>query len=352
MGEFLWLDTADGRWGRLLDRAAARDAYHLPGYHALAEERGEGEARLAAYLEDDGEGFAALPLLLRPVPDAADGLRDATSVYGYAGPFASASPLPPGTARRFREALGRELEARGVVAVFARLHPLMEQAPLLEGLGEVRASGTTVSIDLALPPELQTARYSSNHRRNLDRLRKSGYASHVDHGFEHLDAFVEIYHENMSRVGASGYYFFDRAYFAGLRARLGGRLSLIVCRHSGGGGGEVAGGALFFEEGGIVQYHLGAVATAHLPMAPLKQLLDEARRAFAARGASVLHLGGGRGGAEDSLFRFKAGFSDRRHAFATWRWVVRPEAYERLCAAQRAAGGPEPPAGFFPAYRA
>jgi hypothetical protein len=66
----------------------------------------------------------------------------------------------------------------------------------------------------------------------------------------------------------------------------------------------------------------------------------------------VLHLGGGRGGAEDSLFRFKAGFSDRRHAFATWRWVVRPEAYERLCAARRAAGGPEPPAGFFPAYRA
>jgi sugar O-acyltransferase (sialic acid O-acetyltransferase NeuD family) len=44
-----------------------------------------------------------------------------------------------------------------------------------------------------------------------------------------------------------------------------------------------------------------------------------------------MHLGGGVGSREDSLFHFKMGFSDRRHMFPTWRWVVEPDAYRELC---------------------
>ena len=64
-------------------------------------------------------------------------------------------------------------------------------------------------------------------------------------------------------------------------------------------------------------------------------------------GARWMHLGGGVGGAEDSLFRFKAGFSPRRHRFETWRWIVDPHAYERRC--RHANVGADE--SFFPAYR-
>lgn len=69
----------------------------------------------------------------------------------------------------------------------------------------------------------------------------------------------------------------------------------------------------------------------------------------------MFHLGGGVGACEDSLSHYKAGFSDRRHNFATCQWIVVPEMYRELCeqrAQINALQGLEPAsADYFPAYR-
>jgi lipid II:glycine glycyltransferase (peptidoglycan interpeptide bridge formation enzyme) len=148
----------------------------------------------------------------------------------------------------------------------------------------------------------------------------------------------------MHRVGANPYYLFPPAYFRGLREGLGERLLLVVCLK----GDEVASAGLFTLTDGIGQYHLGATADAFAGLAASKQVFDTARVLLAERGARALHLGGGRGAADDSLFRFKAGFSSRRHPFATWRWIVDPGAYARLVAEHSC----DPASDFFPAYRA
>ena len=70
-----------------------------------------------------------------------------------------------------------------------------------------------------------------------------------------------------------------------------------------------------------------------------------ARQHYTAAGAEIFHLGGGRGSGEDSLFRFKAGFSAARHRFALWCWVIDEPAYAGLT-------GGQPPTAYFPAYRA
>lgn len=339
-GETLWLTAADPAWPGLLEAAGGHDVYHLPAWHALAEAMGEGEARLFVYRE--GDRFVALPLLIRTI--AGTGLRDATSVYGYAGPILSASPPGAGLVEHFRRALEGFAREQRLVSAFSRLHPLLDQAGLLAGLGEVRPHGSTVSLDLTLPPDRQTADYSRNHRRGLERLRAGGFVSELDRELRYLDTFVAIYHENMRRVGADPFYLFPPAYFRGLRDGLGERLLLVVCRK----GEEVASAGLFTLTDGIGQYHLGATADAFAGLAASKQVFDTARVLLAERGARVLHLGGGRGAAEDSLFRFKAGFSGRRHPFATWRWIVDPQAYARLAAERRL----DPASDFFPAYRA
>ena len=339
-GETLWLTAADPAWPALLEAAGGHDVYHLPAWHSLAEAMGEGEARLFAYRE--GDRFVAMPLLTRAIGGA--GLRDATSVYGYAGPVLSAWPPGAGMVGRFRRALEEFARKQRLVSVFSRLHPLLDQAGLLAGLGEVRPHGSTVSLDLTLPPDRQTADYSRNHRRGLERLRTGGFVTQLDREFRHLDTFVAIYHENMHRVGANPYYLFPPAYFRGLREGLGERLLLVVCLK----GDEVASAGLFTLTDGIGQYHLGATADAFAGLAASKQVFDTARVLLAERGARALHLGGGRGAAEDSLFRFKAGFSSRRHPFATWRWIVDPKAYARLVAEHSC----DPASDFFPAYRA
>jgi lipid II:glycine glycyltransferase (peptidoglycan interpeptide bridge formation enzyme) len=117
----------------------------------------------------------------------------------------------------------------------------------------------------------------------------------------------------------------------------------------------LAAAALVSEYRGIVQYIYGGVEEELYSLSPLKSLLDHVRRWSRSRGDSVLHLGGGRGAREDSLFYFKAGFSGRRHPFYTGRWILNQELYRRLSEERRTQGRElkkNLDGNFFPAYRA
>jgi len=314
----------------VLKQSYQYDFYHLPQYHALAEEQGQGKANLFVY--NEGAFLVALPLLLRPIGEVpchhtriGEGWYDATCVYGYAGPIASHSAVPTPILRHFQAALRETLLDRKVVAVFTRLHPLMSQGGLLASLGECIPLGPTVSIDLTLPIEEQRSRYRENHKRDIDKLGHLGVVCYHDEDKVYLDEFVDIYYETMRRVDASQAYFFERAYFERLTSDP--QFHLFVCLLS----DAVICGGLFALCDGIVQYHLGGTRSDFLRLAPLKLAFEAVRLWAHERQARVFHLGGGVGAQEDSLFRFKAGFSDRRHEFAIWRWVLLPDIYEPLC---------------------
>jgi hypothetical protein len=93
----------------------------------------------------------------------------------------------------------------------------------------------------------------------------------------------------------------------------------------------------------------------HAALSPTRVVDDTARRWAAAAGARVFHLGGGVGGREDSLFQYKAGFSDRRHQFATWQWIVDASVYRQLCERRthtaETAATDDGDEAYFPAYR-
>ena len=348
---FAILGTADEEeWSDVLDCCVQHDFYHLPRYHRLAEARGEGTAQCFVYR--DGEHLIALPLLVRPVSaDEPDGWKDATSVYGYCGPVASSAALPAEVVAKFHEGLARMLAGQRIVSVFSRLHPLLEQRDLLAGLGESRPAGQTVSIDLTLAPETQRAQYSGTYRTRINKLLRNGVTCTLDREQRHLTEFAEMYHETMRRVHAHGSYFFGADYFTELSRELDGRLQLFVAELD----NELIAGGLFTLCDGIVQYHLGATRDAFLRLSPMGLVIDTARAWGTAEGARVCHLGGGVGSKEDSLFKFKAGFSDRRHRFETWRWVTAPEVYSRLNEQRtrlNELGGLVPVSpDYFPAYR-
>jgi hypothetical protein len=350
-GLMLILGTILGaEWMDVLRRARQHDFHHLPQYHRVAEQCGEGAAQLFVYLEADFT--IALPLLLRPVdPSEPDGWQDGTSVYGYGGPVASHSEFPGGVVQRFQETLAEELRSRRVVAVFSRLHPLIAQSGILEGLGECPISGETISIDLIASEAEHRAQYNKSCRTSLRRLRAEGFTAFHDHEKRYLPAFVEVYAETMRRARAQSSYFFDANYFDLLTRELSDVSHLFVALKN----GEVAAATLCTLCDGIVQDHLGGTRDEFLKFSPDRLVVD-AERAWAKEiGARVFHLGGGVGAQEDSVFRYKSGFSDRRHIFRTWRWVLRPDVYSSVCAAtaQRnaSAGMREISDDYFPLYR-
>ena len=340
----------DAAWQGVLAQSVQHDFHHLAGYHRLAEQRGEGTALLFAYRE---RGYlVALPLLLRPLDEGDPaGLQDATSVYGYAGPLASHVRVPRRIVEAFQSALREELLRRRVIAVFSRLHPLIPQLHLLAGLGETRPCGLTVSVDLTLSPEEQWAGYSKGCRRLIRKAAEAGVVCVHDHELAYLHEWVDIYRETMRRVGASSAYHLDEEYFELLSAELGPVLHLFVALAD----GRAAAAGLFTICDGIVQAHLGGSRAEYAALSPVRLLDDTARRWAFEAGARVFHLGGGVGGRADSLFQYKAGFSSRRHYFATWRWIVDAPVYRELSDRRTHTAGPaaadDGDEAYFPAYR-
>jgi dTDP-4-amino-4,6-dideoxygalactose transaminase len=337
-------------WLEVLSHAVQYDFYHLPHYHRVEELRLKARGRLFVYRE--GDYLIALPLLLSPVGEILPGWNDASSVYGYGGPVASHDTVPEPIVRNFHVALREALLERRAIAVFSRLHPLISQGDLVSGLGECLTSGQTVWLDLTLPPEQQRAQYRKTYRRVINRHRRNSLVTCL-HDLEkrYLSDFTRIYEETMRRVNAAPAYFFVEDYFKELARELQSELHLFIVLID----SKPAAAALFTVCDGIVQYHLGGTRREFLKWAPMTLLVDVVRLWANEIGARALHLGGGVGAKNDSLFHYKAGFSDCRLDFATWRWVLVPEVYRELC--QRWSGenemkGVEPAsADYFPAYR-
>ena len=350
-----WLDPQDSRWADAL-AGLAHDVYHLPGYVELAA-ADEGGKAIAFWAEHDGHTMLA-PLVERMLPDtlAPDaGCRAVAGPYGYPTPLLSAGADVP----LFFEAMKDAAIDRGLVTAFLRLHPLIElpRESWLEGSDQQQLicidHGQTVYVDLGLDESDQWGQVRSRLRSQIRKLVRDGFTVSWN-DWSRYGNFLSIYEQTMRQVAASERYFFGPDYFFGLKAVLGDRLHLGLVEAPG-GNKEIAAAAVFTEVDGLVEYHLGGTADDWRRSGPSRLLFDAARRFFGqegGRGNRALHLGGGLGGDEDSLFRFKAGFSKCRARFSTLRWTLDQEKNRHIESLWRKVHGvttfkPD----FFPRYR-
>ncbi len=332
-------------WSSVLTEFPAYDFYHTYDYHRLNYDDKSDQALLFCF-EQDGVSIA-LPLIRRKI----DGVNfDAVSVYGYSGLLVDRpDALTDSIRNNFSSALTAESKRLRLVSVFARMHPLIDDCGLLDGLGLQEHCGDTVSIDLSLSEEDQFSQFSSNHRRGIRKLAKVGVSCEISQAKEDLDAFIEIYQQSMDRVGATQAYFFSRAYFDKLLSSAEIPMELFVCRHE----AQVICGGLFSSCNGIIQYHLGGTRSDFLRLAPTKLMFNTVGLWGAGNGDASFHLGGGVGGKDDGLFSFKRGVSETTTPFNVWKWIVDAEQYDRLSCDYD--DGPKTDAaryeGFFPLYR-
>ncbi|GAA4950849.1 hypothetical protein [Actinoplanes utahensis] len=337
MAEGALLEPGDPAWADAL-RRVHHDVYHLPGYVTLDAHLSEGEPVAFRY-DEMGQVFL-LPLVLRPIPGT--GLRDAVSPYGYPGPVSDVPPTDTGFWTRAVRHMAALLCTHDVVTVFARLHPLLPVAtPALAEAGTVVRHGETVSADLTLTPDELWRDTGRTHRNQINKARRAGVEIVFD-DWDRLEEWVGTYHATMRRVGATGFYFFDLEHFRRLRAAVGEHLHLAAAVRD----GEMLGGNLFFAYRGIMQTHLQSTRDGQIWWAD-KLLYHEVRLWGRERGHLVHHIGGGVGGADDSLFRYKAAFAAGRQDFHTWRVVSDPLAFEKLAGTPTA----ETMSGRFPPYR-
>lgn len=347
MFDFEIVDIANPKWNDLISNCYTYDFYHTSCYHKIEEQANETSSLFVA---SSGTELICLPLIVKPIPNT--DFFDATSVYGYCGPVASIpfKELQPELIEFFKSKFVEYCNQNNIVCVFSRLHSLIPQINLFKEFGEVIDLNKTVAIDLTLPLEEQRKAYRKSNKSEINQLKgKKGYVfQRIDHSDDaSIMEFVDIYIETMKKVDAKPYYFFDFDYFKQLLINPCFKCDLLVTRKD----NEMAAGAIFTSTNSIMQYHLAGTKEAYMQDTPMKLILDEARVLGTEKGLKYLHLGGGVGGSDDdSLFRFKSGFSKNFHQFSVWNLVVNQVAYDKLV--QDKGVKEEEYPNFFPLYRA
>jgi len=270
------------------------------------------------FLRTDEAVFAAI---LR------DGPTDVITPYGYGGPVGAG----------FWEPYGDWCREHGVVTTFVRFHPLYANQRDAPPEVKVQPLAGTVAWRLNQEGDL-LERMHRHHRRVVRKALAAGVEARARLAPESLEGFVALYQQTMERQEAEDFYFFPPDYWRALETSLRDNVVLFEA-------GDDA-KLLCLHAPPWLHYHLGASSDAGRKLGASTLLFLEAARWAQELGYTRFHLGGGVGGARDSLYEFKLRFDPGGEVEAAIGKAVHDEeAYRRLV-------GPDAGLdGFFPAYR-
>ena len=320
------------------------DTYYLPEYAALYRNQG---TPFGVLFKCD-VGTVLYPILLRSVRLGGEDSPycDLISPYGYGGPAVQAAdPSARSTLfSRFLEAFDNACHDRSVISEFIRFHPLLENAALYPSQDR-HFHHDTVVIDLDQSPEQLWRGIRKGHKSSIRKAQRSGVEVRIDPSERYLDAFMALYHSTMERQSADELYFLPETFFRETVSQLDTSVFMAVAMM----GQRVLSAAMFLAGGSYVHYHFSGSDPEGLDVCANHALLYEVMLRSRQEGYLTMNLGGGLS-PNDSLLRFKAGFSPLRKPFFSGRRIHDHAAYCRLIE-ERFGGAAPQDASFFPLYR-
>lgn len=330
-------------WDALLDIVDGYDFYHTYDYHINCALENE-EIELISYKEQDTT--IAFPVLIRPIKNSS--FFDVTSVYGYGGPL-SKNITPDTNLTPFYNKLHIYFQQKNIICTYSSLNPYIDnQKKILSGIGKIENVSKIVNINLRLPLEEQEFNFSKTTKRYIKRNKKLFY-SRIGKTKEDVSIFIDLYYKTMSRLNASENYFFKEEYFYNIlkSKQYNAEIVFAVTKNT----NINASAALVIKTNNtIIQYHLSGTLEEYKHLSPIRFILNEVRIQGTLEGYSYFNLGGGFGGNHDSLFDFKASFSNDYKKFKIWKYILNNNEYETLSSKNKNLT-PLVKTSFFPLYR-
>lgn len=333
-------------WDKVVRSFSAYDVYYLSGYVKAFQIHGDGQPMLFYYTDDNIRGINVV--MKRDIADdpffsdkiSRDTLFDFITPYGYGG------WLIEGEGRKdsLFTAYEKWCRKHNVVSEFVRYHPVLNNSEDGKFFYDVAALGNTIFLDLS-SPEMIWSNLTSKNRNMVRKAQKSGVR--IFHGqFPAIySTFREIYNLTMDDDHARDYYYFSEDFYRSICFDLLEEAEVFWADLD----GKVIAASIMLSANGFMNYHLSGSLREYQHLAPTNLLLYKAAMWGCSNGCKSLHLGGGVGSKEDSLFKFKSSFNRKeRLTFAIGKKIFLNEAYHQLAAMKNACEA----GGFFPIYRA
>lgn len=339
-------------WTALWRRWPTREVQAHPEYVRLFA---RGCDRTVCAVAEGADRIVLFPLVLRPIaaePWAGEGERrlDATTPYGYGGPYAWGGPEDDGDFWRAYSAWCRD---EGIVSTFARLSLFPGHLALAHVPGAVEVRASNIVVPLARDPDALWRGYETRVRKWVQLARRAGVTVELDREGARLDAFYSLYTHTMERNGADAWYFFPRAFFQTIVDRLHGHYAFFHALHE----GRAVSSDLVLCSEEHVYYFLGGTLAEAFPLGPNYLVKHSVATWALGEGKRGYVLGGGYT-PQDGLFRYKRGFA--RHGEVPFQVAclvhderaLRDLEVRRGAFAARTGATWSPRPGFFPTYRA
>lgn len=328
MLEILDISQSDA-WKQALDELpdSARDVYFLPEYYLADSQHRRVSVKCAVLRAPDG--IAIYPFYLKDInslgliPDDQP-MFDIEGAYGYNGLAASSQTA----ATDFYNNFSNWCANNHIVAEFTRFHPLSHNHHWADGYMRVNYMHDTVFINLEQDYEsIWNHSYSAVNRNMIRKSLKNSVECRVS---DNWNAFTAMYERTMTHLNARDELYFPEQYYRILRDGFGKYgTSLLLEAHI---NNHPAAMMILLISGNFAHYHLSARDPQFSSSAAGNALLDFAVKTASQHQAKIFHLGGGLA-PDDSLMRFKAGFSKQRAPFHIGRKIHNPQRYNQLCEA-------------------
>ena len=326
MFEYFTLEQAD-QWEEIVKSFKNYDVYYLPGYVKAFEINGDGKACLLYYTNNSCRAINVV--MLRDISkeyglyldNINSPLYDITTPYGYGG-FIIEGDKYDSLKNEYIE-FAKKI---GIVSEFVRFHPVTKNYNTIPNLYEEIHLGETVCINTEDKSQIWK-NYTSKNRNTIRKAIKSGVKVFWGRDISLIKPFIEIYTATMKKDNATDYYYFKQDFFESILEDLKyNSLWFYAIKNE-----KIIAMSIFMFSNGKMHYHLSASLKEYQHLAPTNLIINEAAMWANSNGIKALHLGGGLGSGQDSLYKFKKAFNrgDDTH-FYIGKMIFNESAYQKL----------------------
>ena len=315
------------KWDEIVKSFTRYDVYYLSGYVKAFEQYGDGKAALIYYTNHSTKAINVV--MFRDIADDPFFSRhlernkcfDIVTPYGYGG-FLIEGDDTDTLEREYKEFAA----SRGIVSEFVRFHSMLDNYQKVESIYDEIFLGNTVYINTSDRCTIWN-NLTSKNRNVIRKAQKSGLKVYWGRDENLIPKFMEIYNATMKKDNATDYYFFDKPFYETILHDLKHNAMWFYSVLN----GEIASIAIFLFGNGKMHYHLSAIRKEYQHLAPSNLMIYEAALWASHNGYKTLHLGGGVGCKEDSLYKFKKAFNrGEDRSFYIGKKIFDQDTYQQL----------------------
>ena len=271
---------------------------------------------------------------------------DIITPYGYGGPIFEIKEdiNKQKFVDEYCEKFSEYCKKNNIVSEFIRFHPLERNYENLEKFYQINHISNTIFMDLSSEEEI-LKNMTSKTRNMVRKAIKNDLIFEEDKDQKTLKNFQELYYLTMNKNKADAMYYFDFNYFQKL-FNIKNRVKLFNIKLN----DEIIASSTILIGDKWIHYHLSANTELGYKYAANNFLLYNVALWGNKNGFEKFHLGGGYGGNDSPLFKFKKSMNERGILeFCMGKKIYNKEIYNELVRQRNLTE--EEKCSYFPLYR-